>query len=50
MLRMSEQPPVDFVVAGWLKAKAPKTLSEQASLAGLPVKKGKVKKRGNISR
>jgi hypothetical protein len=47
---MEQYPPVDIVVAGWLKAQAPKPIGEQAGGAGLPVRKGKVIKRGDIRR
>jgi hypothetical protein len=42
---MKDMPPADFVVGSWAKAKMPKPISEQT--AGLPVRKGKVKRRGN---
>jgi hypothetical protein len=47
---MEMYPPIDFVAAGWLKANKPKPFSEQAASAGLPLTKGKVKKRGDIGR
>ncbi|QOR55533.1 MAG: hypothetical protein UMS36scaffold28_23 [Phage 59_13] len=48
--RMQDIPPVDIVVGAWIQQQKPKPLAEQARSAGLPVKKGKVKRRGNLSR
>jgi hypothetical protein len=47
---MDEYPPIDVLGAAWLNSQKPKPIGEQASNAGLPVKKGKVRKRGDIGR
>jgi len=47
MERINEHPPVDFVVMAWLKGKAPKSIGEQIGGMGIPIRKGKVKRRGN---
>jgi hypothetical protein len=47
---MKKFPPIDIIAAGYLKAQEPKPIGEQAASSGLPYKKGKVKKRGDISR
>lgn len=50
MKRMQTDPPVDFIAAAWLKAQMPKPFAgDEAYSAGLPVKRGKVK-RGDIRR
>ena len=50
MKRIEAQPPVDFVVAAFLKANGPKPLMQQVSASGLPVTKGKVKRYGDKRR
>jgi len=47
--KMEQYPPVDFVAAAFVRKNAPKPIGEQASSAGLPYRKGKVKKRGDLS-
>ncbi len=47
---MEDYPPIDFVAAAWIKSQQPKPISEQAATLGLPHKKGKVIKRGDLSR
>lgn len=47
---MEDLPPIDVLGAAWLNSMKPKPIGEQAGSAGLPYKKGKVKKRGDISR
>ncbi len=46
---MELYPPLDFVAAALMRKEAPKPIAEQIGSLGFPVKKGKVKKRGNIS-
>jgi hypothetical protein len=43
-------PPANFVAAAWVNGQKPKPLAEQIGSLGLPSKKGKVRKRGDISR
>lgn len=50
MKRIEANPPVDMIVAAWVKAKGPKPLAEQASAAGLPVRKSRVKRYGDKRR
>lgn len=47
MRRIEANPPTDLMVGAFLKAGQPKNLSQQISAAGLPVKKGKVKRYGD---
>lgn len=47
MARIESNPPIDLIAGALLKAKQPKPLAEQASAAGLPVKKGRVKRYGD---
>jgi hypothetical protein len=49
MAKMNEFPPIDFVAAAWVQSQKPKPLAEQTGSLGMPVKKGKVLKRGDIS-
>jgi len=46
---MEEYPPVDFVAAAMVRKNAPKPIGEMIGSAGIPVKRGKVK-RGDIGR
>lgn len=50
MKRIEMHPPADLMVAAFFKGKGPKTISEQAGSAGLPVTKGKVKRYGDKRR
>ena len=48
--RIESNPPIDLLAGAFVKAQAPKPLSQQASAAGLPVTKGKVKRYGDKRR
>lgn len=50
MKRIQAHPPVDLIAGALLKGNGPKPLAEQASAAGIPVKKGKVKRYGDKRR
>jgi len=50
MKRIESNPPVDLLVGAILKGSQPKSLGQQVSAAGLPVKKGKVKRYGDKRR
>lgn len=50
MRRIEANPPIDLIAGALLKAKQPKPLAEQAGAAGLPVKKGKVRRYGDKRR
>jgi len=50
LYRMKEYPPTDFVVAGMMRKQAPKPIAEQLATVRVPVRKGKVKTRGDIRR
>jgi hypothetical protein len=48
--KMKVMPPANFVAAAWINAQKPKPLSEQIGSLGLPSKKGRVRKHGDIRR
>lgn len=50
MKRIEANPPIDLIAGALLKGQQPKTLSQQASAAGIPVKKGKVRRYGDKRR
>jgi hypothetical protein len=48
--KMDTYPPIDFIGAAWIKKNAPKPIAEGIGQLGIRPRKGKVRKRGNISR
>jgi hypothetical protein len=45
--KIHEFPPTDLVVGAMAKANAPKPIAEAIKTSGLPVRKGRVRKRGD---
>jgi hypothetical protein len=48
--QMKKSPPVHAIAAGLVKAHEPKKISDQLPTIGVKVKRGKVRKHGDIGR